>query len=134
MCKQLNDKIIIENDYLRLVIGKNAVAESLIFKPTGEECLDKDELLPAFSLTEDRPYNNEIKLAHPNKRTLFNANRVRLEGNKLIIGFELVLFEAMIEVTEAPSYVTFKLIDFINREIIEIGFVNSVFHNLLPFF
>lgn len=105
--------IIIENKELCLTLGEDCIAKSLICKKTGEECLMQGEDLPLFSLTEDRPYNNEIKLAHPNKKTTFRANRVRREGNNLIVGFELVTFEAIVEVKEADKYVSFTLVDFI---------------------
>lgn len=105
--------IILENENFCLKLSDDCCAESLVLKATNEECLEIHEKTPFFSLTEDRPYNNEIKLAHPNKRTTFNANRVRKEGNKLIVGFELVTFEAVIEVKTAPEYITFKLTDFI---------------------
>ncbi|MBE6651333.1 MAG: hypothetical protein E7613_08480 [Ruminococcaceae bacterium] len=105
--------IIIENKELCLTLGEDCIAKSLVCKATGEECLMQGENLPLFSLTEDRPYNNEIKLAHPNKKTTFQANRVRREGNNLIVGFELVTFEAIVEVKEADKYVSFTLVDFI---------------------
>ena len=76
--------IIIENDRFRLELSSNCVAESLICKENGEECLAKGNEMALFSLTEERPYNNEIKLAYPNKKTTFQANRVRREENKLL--------------------------------------------------
>lgn len=105
--------IIIENKELCLTLGEDCIAKSLVCKATGEECLMQGENMALFSLTEDRPYNNEIKLAHPNKRTTFQANRVRREGNKLIVGFELVTFEAVVEVKEADKYISFDLVDFL---------------------
>jgi len=105
--------IIIENDIFSLSLSDSCIAESLILKSDKTECIAQGEELPFFSLTEDRPFNNEIKLAHPNKKTVFRANRVRREGNDLIIGFELIGFEAVVEVKEANSYITFTLKDFI---------------------
>lgn len=105
--------IIIENKELCLVLGEDCIAKSLICKKTGEECLMQDKNLSFFSLVEDRPYNNEIKLAHPNKRTVFQANRVRREGDNLIVGFEIVKFEAIVAVKEADKYISFELVDFI---------------------
>lgn len=104
--------IIIENDSFRLEISPNCRVTSLICKETGEECLVKADI-PMFSLTEERPYNNEIKLAYPNKRTTFGANRVRLEDGKLIVGFELVTFEAQVGFEVKNNYVVFTLEDFI---------------------
>ena len=105
--------IIFENENFRLAIGENAVAESLFCKASGEECLLPGASLPIFSLMEKRPFNNEIKLAYMNKKTVFSANRVRRDGDKLIVGFELVHFEAVVEVLVRPEYMCFTLVDFI---------------------
>ena len=111
MRKQSNS-IIIENKHLRLTLSENGYAESLISLASGEECLDTNELVPMFSLTEERPFNNEIKLAHPNKRMTFGATHVECEGDLLIISFELVRFKASVRVVERDDYVTFELVDF----------------------
>ena len=104
-----------ENKHYILTLGEDCAAKSLIHKATGEECLGGLGNVPFFSLTEERPYNNEIKLAHPNKRTTFGANRVRREGDRLIVGFELVTFEAIVDVKIADDYIAFSLADFIIR-------------------
>ncbi|NLB40999.1 MAG: hypothetical protein GX815_01820, partial [Clostridiales bacterium] len=114
--ESMNDKvqdIIIENEQMRLVVGQDCVSRSLIHKATGEECLVTDEEIALFSVTQERPFNNEVKLAHPNKRTIYQADRVRREGNKLIIGFEIIPYEAVIEVKEEPMYISFRLDSFI---------------------
>ena len=110
--KKESSLIIIENRHLRLSLREDGIAESLISLATGEELLDKENLLPFCTLDEERPFNNEIKLAYPNKHMTFPSNRVRLEGNRLYVGFELVLFEAIVEICEAPDYITFRLVDF----------------------
>ena len=107
------EKIILENSLCRLTVGANALVESLIIKATGEECLRQDEDIALFSVTQERPYNNEVKLAHPNKRTTFQANALRREGDKLIVGFEITPFEAVVKVTEAEKYLAFELVDFL---------------------
>lgn len=111
-CKETGG-IVLENDQFRLVIGSNAVAESLILKATGEECLMQGENMPIFSVTQDRPYHNELKLAHPNKKTTFQADTLYREGDRLIVGFELVPWEAVIRIKETPAYVGFSLEGFI---------------------
>ena len=105
--------IIIENTQFRLVAGCDCTAKSLICKENGIELLMPGVKLPLFSLMELRPFNNEIKLAHPNKRMTLQANRLRREGDKLIVGFELVTFEAVVALTITPAYITFTLEDFI---------------------
>ncbi len=107
--------IIIENKELCLTVSPECIPLSLICKATGEECLESGENIALFSVTEDRPFNNEIKLAHPNKRTTFQANSLRREGNRLIVGFELVAFEAVVEIREAEKYVSFELADFLKK-------------------
>lgn len=81
--------IILENSQFRLVVGSDCITKSLIHKATGQECLDTGETLALFSVTQPRPLNNEIKLAYPNKRTAFQANHIRQEDNRLIVGFEI---------------------------------------------
>ena len=105
--------LVFENDHFSLVVGADAIVKELRLKATNEDCLDHTEEISLFSLTEDRPYNNEIKLAHPNKRTTFEANRLRREGNRLIVGFEQILFEAAVEVTITNAYISFTLSEFI---------------------
>ena len=105
--------IILENDGFRLVIADDCTAQSLICKTTDEECLAEGVSLPLFSVTQLRPFNNEIKLAYPCKRTAFSANRVRLENDRLIIGFEIAPYEAVIRVQTRPRYIAFSLEKFI---------------------
>ena len=105
--------IVIENDLVQLVIGTNAVAKSLLYKPTNEECLLAVDSIPIFSVTQERPYHNEIKLAHPNKRMTFKANSIRRKGDKLIVRFELVPYDAIIRIKETPDYIGFTFEDFI---------------------
>ena len=61
--------------------------------------------VPISTITEPRPYQNEVKLAYPNKRTTFKSNSVRKEGDKLIIGYELIPWEATVSVKITPDYI-----------------------------
>lgn len=106
------EDIVIENNQVQLTIGSNGVAKSLLYKPTHEECLLAGDSIPIFSVTQERPYHNEIKLAHPNKRMTFKANSIRREEDKLIIGFELVPYDAVIRINETPDYIGFTFEDF----------------------
>ena len=105
--------IVLENEKARFVIGADGTARSLMIKKTGVEMLDTSENRAVFSVTQDRPFNNEIKLIFPNCQTTYRANRVRREGEYLIVGFELISYSAKIRVKEAGSYFTFELVDFI---------------------
>ena len=89
------------------------MTESLIYKANGEELLAKGEEIPLFSVTQLRPFNNEVKLAYMNKRTTFEANRISVDGNKIIIGFEIIPYEAVVTVDVKDEYMTFTLSDFI---------------------
>ncbi len=108
-----NNDIIIENEQFRLTVHSNGISESLVFKPTNKECLFQGEDIPLFSITQERPYNNEVKLAHPNKKTTFQADTIYRKGNKLIVGFEIIPYEAVVELKVTPQYIRFSLVDFI---------------------
>ena len=110
--KQTETSIIIENARFRLTLRKDGIAESLVCLKNGEEMLDSETVLPFCSVAEERPYNNEIKLAHPNKHMSFSANRVRVEGDCLYVGFELIGFEAILRICETPNYITLRLVGF----------------------
>lgn len=101
--------IVIENEQFKLIIGSNAVAKSLVLKPGNEECLMPEENIAIFSVTQERPYHNEIKLGHPNKKTTFQADSIYRKGDQLIVGFELIPYEAIINIKETPAYVGFSL-------------------------
>ena len=105
--------VVIENPQLRLVIGDDAVTKSLTVKANGAELVDNPEQLPFVTVTQDRPFNNELKLTFPNCQTTYRANRLRREGDFLIAGFEYVTYEAKIRVTERDGYVLFELDDFL---------------------
>ncbi len=115
--KEDNKKnVVIENKQLKLILRKDGTAESLIFKPTGEGCLIEGKQFPISSITQERPYNNEIKLAYPNKEMTFKANSISREGDQLIVGFEIIPYEAIINLEITPHYIRFGLEDFIVEE------------------
>ena len=101
--------VTIENGLMRLVITDTGMARSLVFKPTDTECLAQGKRVPVSTITEPRPYQNEVKLAYPNKKTTFKSNAVRMEGDRLIIGYELIPWEATVRVTIAEDYMAFTL-------------------------
>ena len=105
--------IVIENARLRLVAGSDAKVKSLVLKATGEECVPGSEGIPLFSVTQDRPFNNEIKLIHSHKRTTYPANALRREGDRLVVGFRIAPYEAAVDLKVTDSYVEFRLADFI---------------------
>ena len=111
-CSGDDGSIVLETSAVRLVVGTNACPQSLVVKANGEECLDVHEEIPLFSVTQDRPFNNEIKLTYPNAQTTYSANRLRREGDELIVGFELAPYEARVKVREEKGYLLFELAGF----------------------
>jgi hypothetical protein len=116
----LKSGIIIENANLRLVIGKNGKALSLVHKPTGQECLQPESKrcnnASVFSITEYMPYNNEIHLVYPSKTTTFEADSVYRIGDDLIVRFERSNWVATVGLKITDSYIgfTLKKLDFAN--------------------
>lgn len=96
-----------------LRVGEDALVKSLVVKATGVECVDASLQIPLFTATQDRPFNNEIKLIHPNKRTVYPACSLRREGDDLIAGFTHRQYEAKVSIKTADGYVSFTLEDFI---------------------
>jgi hypothetical protein len=64
---------------MRLLIGQNAQALSLVHKASGQECLAANTEVPMFTVTQYRPYDNELQLAYPAKVTQFPGQSVRRE-------------------------------------------------------
>lgn len=99
----------IANARFRLVLGDDAVPKSLVVTGTGEEMLAPARGQPLFSVTQERPFNNEVKLSYPNARTTYRANAVRRDGDRLVVGFEQTAYSAVFRLTEADGYVAFTL-------------------------
>ena len=101
--------ITIETATFTMTVGEDAQVRSLVIKATGAECIAPGHEIPLFASTQRRPFNNEIKLAWPNKRTTYPANRLRREGDLLTIGFAIAPYEALVRVREAKGYAAFTL-------------------------
>ena len=63
--------IVLENPHFRLEIGENAAVKSLIHRESGQECLRTNMDIPLLTVTQERLYNNELKLAYPTQETTF---------------------------------------------------------------
>jgi hypothetical protein len=103
------DGIVIENAEFRLIIGTNGKAISLLHKPTGQECLQKDSDTPVFAFTQYRPYDRELFLTCPAKEKTFYADTVYRDGDNLIVGFELEGQVATIGLKITDDYIGFTL-------------------------
>jgi hypothetical protein len=108
--------VVVENARFKLTIGADAIVKSLVAKHNGEELLSKHDPVPFCSVTQLRPFNNEIKLIHPHRRTVYPANRIRREGDRLVVGFEIAPYDAVIKVKITDDYAAFELSDFILTE------------------
>ena len=104
---------VFENKKFRLTVSENAIAESLIYKENGEELLMQGENVSIFSLTQLRPFNNEVKLAYMNKRTTFEANKIAVDGNKITVSFEIIPCQAIVSFDVNDDYITFTLEDLV---------------------
>lgn len=98
-----------ETQTFRLTVGDDAKVKSLVIAATGEEMVDAREGVPLFSVTQERPFNNEIKLMHPNKRTVYPANSLKLEDGRLRVGFETIAYGAFVSVKKGRGYLAFTL-------------------------
>jgi len=104
------DAIVLENAEMRLAINSRASAQSLIHKPTGQECLaERGGDAPMFTLTQYRPYINEVQLAYPAKVTHFAPDHLRREGDTLIASFEILGYDALIGLKITDAYIAFRL-------------------------
>ena len=103
------NNIVLENKNFALTIGEDALVKSLIYKKTGEELTSLDEDTAIFSLTQLRPFNNEVKLAYMNKKTTFEANKIEVNGNELTVSFEIIPCKAKVTFDIKDEYISFTL-------------------------
>jgi hypothetical protein len=101
--------IVLENAEMRLEISPRGTARSLVHKPSGQECLARDVDVPMFTLTQDRPYDNELQLAYPAEVTEFPAIEVKREGDNLLVDFDRVGYSALVAVKVSDAYISFCL-------------------------
>lgn len=104
-----DDEVIIENAEMRLVIGKDGKARSLIHKATGEECLVPDTDVPLCAITQYRPYDNENFLMFPAKPRTFPSNKIERVENELHIEFQDTYDIAIVELNITDHYIGFSL-------------------------
>ncbi len=105
-----SQRVVLENDSMRLILDTNGYAISLIDKYSGEECLDLDAgIVPFCTLTQYRPYDNENFLMYPAKPKVFPSNKISFDGNRLLVEFENTFDIACIDVKIADNYLSFNL-------------------------
>ena len=103
--------IVLQGDSFCFVAGKDGTAKSLKIG-NGEELLSDSET-SLFSVTQERFFNNELKLMHPSKNTTLQSDGLRLLDGCLVASFSLIPYEAVIKVEDKGSYLLFTLDDFI---------------------
>lgn len=106
------DDIVFENARMRLVVGCDARVKSLVARKSGEEMVAPGAPVALMSAELDRPIHNEIKLIHPNKRVVYAANALKLEGDLLTVSFEREPFKAEFKVRSAADYLAFEFVRF----------------------
>lgn len=106
--------IILQCDSFIFVIGKDGKAKSLKLNHGSELLADCDTAL--FTLTQERFFNNELKLMHPSKEMTVQSSGVRLKNDCLIASFHPIPYETVIKVEDKKSYLLFTLADFIVPE------------------
>ena len=102
-------EVTLKNERFVLRVGPDCAAESLVLKANGEEMLRADERIPLFSVTQERFYHNEIKLAYPSGEVTCRANRISRDGDILRVGCELLPYDALVRVRETPESICFEL-------------------------
>ena len=103
--------ISLENSYISFIMGKDGRGKSLKSKSSDEELLS-DDCTPLFSVTQDRYFNNELKLIHTSREITDESDGIRLENGLLFVSFGKIPYEAVIEVTDKDNYFVFTLKDF----------------------
>ena len=103
------EDIVLENRQARLIIGPDGMARSLWHKGTGQECLAPGTATPVFSVTQYRPYENELQLRYPAKSRTFPVRSVRRKGDRLLLEFELVDHEVTLKTRVTEDYFSFAV-------------------------
>lgn len=113
--RQNEDGIIFENGSVSFVAGKNGKALSLYDKENKEELL-ADSDTPLFCVSQDRFFDNEMKLIHPSRKETIYSDSIRYENGSLIVGFSPLPYEARIDIYFKNGYFVFTLADFLFPE------------------
>jgi hypothetical protein len=109
-------QVVLENDAFRLVFDGHARATSLVDKKSGEECLDQNVSLPAFTVLQYRPYDNEIQLTRVTRPTVFPASGITQRGDTLRVTFQDLNYTAVISVQKEDHFMGFRLEYFQQKE------------------
>ncbi len=103
--------IVLQNDEMSLAIGEDGLVKSLVYRPTGEECVQPGVDAPVCVITQYRPYDNENFLMFPAKPRSFPSNRCYMRGDTLMAEFTDTYDIVKIKVDITPSYIAFTPVD-----------------------
>lgn len=102
------DDIVLQNGGMALTIGSDGLIKSLIYKPTGEECIQPGINAPACVITQYRPYDNENFLMFPAKPRSFPSNKCYMRGDTLMAEFTDTYDIVKLKVHVTPDYISFN--------------------------
>ncbi len=113
---QAHTQVVLENLDFKIVFDSKGNAVSLIYKASGEECLKQGISLPAFSVLQYRPYDNENMLTWVTRPTRFPANSLTKKGDTLFVGFDHLDYMAVISIKSKNHYIGFTLEYFLRKK------------------
>lgn len=99
--------VVLQNDDMSLTIGSDGLVKSLVYRPTGEECIQYGVDAPACVITQYRPYDNENFLMFPAKPRSFPSNKCYMRGDTLFAEFTDTYDIVKLHVDITPDYIAF---------------------------
>ncbi len=109
------ESYVIRNENAVFTVGKNGSALSLKLTAFDEELLC-DSNTPLFTVTQDRFFDNELKLMHTAREVTAVSTGLRYKNGKFTVSFDTVPYEAVIDIEDKGSYFVFTLNDFLFPE------------------
>lgn len=103
--------VVLQNDAMALTIGADGLVKSLVYKPSGEECLQPGVDAPACVITQYRPYDNENFLMFPAKPRSFPSNKCYMSGDTLMAEFTDTYDIVKLKVDITPDYIALTPVD-----------------------
>jgi len=97
--------IIIENGEMRLIISENGYAKSLIYKATGQECLNLEENVSVFAVKQYNSLPGPETLLYPYNPRFSYAKKVQRNGDKLIVTFDGIPDVVTLQLKITDSYI-----------------------------
>lgn len=99
------DSVVFENDKFVLIINNKCIVRSLINKSNGEECINTDIKLPLITITKRGLIDKESNFNH----ITFAASKLSKTGNFLIVEFDMISIQIIIEAEIYTDYINFKI-------------------------